>query len=143
MHTSRSPPLSLPRSVHPMRTQQAEAHGQFEAHIFRNGKCYISPALMQPAAAASSSSVLFSDDGLGYCNNAHHRRFPNRPSTADYPPLEWPSSREACHLNFLNPCLLTGGQTVNQRVRLLLPEDGSIVYVEANRALFIELFVWV
>ena len=30
-----------------------------------------------------------------------------------------------------------------QRVRLLLPEDGSIIYVEANHALFIELFVWV
>lgn len=98
------------------------------ARIFRDGHSYIPPAIMQPAPAASSSSTRLSDDGYGHRQNAHHHGSPNRPSTADRPPLERPSSQEACHPNFLNPCLLTDMQTVGRRVRLLLPEDGSIVY---------------
>jgi hypothetical protein len=97
------------------------------ARIFRDGKSYIPPALMQPAPAASSSTIS-SHSSLQRAPAAQNVQSPNPPYAADSPSLERPSLQEAWHLNFPHTRLLTDMQTVGRHVRLLLPEDGRIVY---------------
>ena len=97
------------------------------ARIFRDGKCYIPPSLLQPATAPLPDPPTLPGPSVERAFQPGRVVALDWPHAAETPPLQRPSLEEAWHLNFPHTRLLTNIQAVNRRVRLLLPEDGSIV----------------
>jgi hypothetical protein len=102
------------------------------ARIFRDGKCYIPPSLLQPAMAPLPDPATLPGPSVKRTFQPGRIVALDWPHAAQTPPLQRPSLEEAWHLNFPHTRLLTNIQAVNRRVRLLLPEDGSIVDPSAN-----------
>lgn len=86
------------------------------ARIFRDGKCYIPPSLLQLATAPLPDPATLPGPSVEHAFQPGRIVALDWPHAAETPPLQRPSLEEAWHLNFPHTRLLTNIQVVNHHV---------------------------